>query len=80
MKEDLNKHLVKDWGYCKQYDTIKACIIGSLDGSITWFDDGDERSFGEYFRYGLPTKEYYAKYGGSKDFKDICILPPNLKE
>ena len=42
--------------------------------------DGKKLSIGEYFRYGLPAKEYYAKYGGSKDFIDIGILPPNLTE
>jgi len=80
MKEYLNKHLVKDFGYCIQYDNIKSCIIGSLNGSITYYDDGIKLSLGEYFRYGLPAKEYYAKYRGSKDFKELGFLPPQLKE
>ena len=80
VKDYLKKQLVKDYGYCKQYKTLKACIIGSIDGTITWYDDGKHLSLGEWFRFGLPAKEYYAKYRGSEDFKELCILPPNLTE
>ncbi len=80
IEEYLKTQLVKDYGYCKQYKTLKGCIIGSIDGTKTWFDDGKHLSLGEWFRFGLPAKEYIAKYRGLEDFQEIGILPPNLTE
>ena len=80
VKDYFKKNLVKDYWYCKQYKTLKSCVIGSLDGTITWFDDGKDLTLGEWFRFGLPAKEYITKYRGSEDFKEIGILPPSLTE
>ena len=79
IEEYLNKHLVKDFGDCKQYDTVKACILASIDGSKTWYDDKIPLSCGEYFKMGLPAKEYYKKYAGLEGFEGIGFLPPQDK-
>ncbi len=53
----------------------------SLDGTVTWFDDKNPRTFGIYFRLGLPSKEYYKKYLCKENldtFVEIPLFSPDL--
>ena len=66
----------------------KVIIITKTDEILKFqrigFEDenfyGIKKVKGEWFRFGLPAKEYIAKYRGSEDFKEIGILPPSLTE
>ena len=64
----LNKHLVKDHGYCKEYDNLKACVIGSFLGLVYYKED-------TYYYKGLDGNTYSRTT--DKPLIDIPLFKPN---
>ena len=67
----LQKHIVKDFGSCIQYDTFKECIIGSYFRVVYWKDH-------IYYYQGLEGNEYHKVYG-QKAIIEIPILGMDFK-
>ena len=61
----LDKHKVRSCKRYTEYDTIKACVIGSLDGSTTVFGAMT------FFRNGMTVAEYYQRRNEIDDWTDI---------
>ena len=65
----LEKHLVKDHNYCKEYDNLKACIIGSFLDLVYYKDD-------IYYFQGLEGTKYLGTYGNNATI-DIPLFRPH---
>ena len=65
VKSYLAKHLVRSNEHYTEYDCVKACVIGSMDGSTTVFQDMT------FFRNGMTVVEYYKAYAGKPEFREI---------
>ena len=52
VKKYLDKHKIKNYGWCVEYDSIKSATIGSLPHRITFYKD-------KYFLFGKPLNETF---------------------
>ncbi len=68
----LKENFVKDWGFCKQYKTVKSCLIASLGKQLIYFEKD------LYFYDGLPENIGYKQT--TKDRELPLFAPNQLKE
>ena len=68
VKSYLAKHLVRSNEHYTEYDCVKACVIGSMDGSTTVFGAMT------FFRNGMTVAEYYQRRNEIDDWTDIPFL------
>ncbi len=71
-EEYLKRHEVGRNSYAIHYDTLKAAIIGSMDGQIT--TDGSL-----YYKLGLTGKEFHSKYANTPDWEELALFGPTIK-